>query len=375
MKNKRNFEWLDKKIRDFHSFDGSLLKYVGSSGGLTSPVPKLGPGSSTILKLDANENFFVSRDYLNGIFEEIVKNVDLRLYDPASIAELEETLGKYVGVPSKCITVSSGSEQLVDLVARLFLEQGDNAISIVPTFFIYEKRVRLEGAKLLTVPLNKDLSINIEAILEKATPKTRLVFVCSPNNPTGNQFELDKIEALVDECSAIVVIDEAYAEFADYSVAPLAVKKGNVIVLRTFSKAFGLAGMRFGYAVAHPDVASLLSETVPFTVSTVTAKCVLKLLSNMYFIEKSIEMVKAERKRLVNALKAVKDIEVFDSKANFVTFKPHGDADRIYHKLLEKGIMIKNLGNLPVIGHCLRVTVGLPHMNRQFLNALKRILG
>ncbi len=374
MKNKRNFEWLDKKIRDFHSFDGYLLKYVGSSGGLASPVPRLWPGSSTILKLDANENFFVSRHYLNGLFEEIVKNVDLRLYDPASIAELEEALGKYVGVPSECITVSSGSEQLVDLVARLFLEKGDNAISIVPTFFIYEKRVRLEGARLLTVPLNRDFSVNINAILKKATPKTRLVFVCSPNNPTGNQFELDEIEALADGCSAVVVVDEAYAEFADYSVASLAVKKRNVIVLRTFSKAFGLAGMRFGYAVAHPDIASLLSRTIPYTVSTVIAKYVLRLLGDMDVIEKSVEMVKAERKRLIDELKAVKDIEVFDSKANFVTFKPYRDAEGIYDKLLENGIVIKDLGDLPVIGHCLRVTLGLPRMNNQFLNALKRIL-
>ena len=185
---------------------------------------------------------------------------------------------------------------------------------------------------------------------------------------------MDKIEALADECSAVVVIDEAYAEFADYSVAPLAVKKRNVIILRTFSKAFGLAGMRFGCAIAHPDIASLLSGTIPYTVSTVTAKYVSKLLSDIHVIEKSIEMVKAERKRLINELKAFKDIEVFDSKANFVTFKPHRDAERIYHKLLEKGIIVKNLGNLSVIGRCLRVTVGLPHMNNQFLNALKQIL-
>ena len=372
MKNKRNFRWLDKKISDFHSFDGSLLKYVGSSGGITSPVTKV-RSDSVDLKLDSNENFFVSRDYLNGIFAEIVRDVDLRLYDPASIAELEEALGKYVGVPSRCITVSGGSEQLVDLVARLFLEKGDDAVSIVPTFFIYEKRVRLEGARLVRVPLNRDLSLDVEAILEKVTPKTRLVFVCSPNNPTGNQFELDKIEALADECSALVVVDEAYAEFADYSVAPLVVEKRNVIVLRTFSKAFGLAGMRLGYAVAHPDIASLLSGTLPYTVSTVAAKYVLRLLGDIGAIEKSTEMIKAERKRLINELEAVKDIEVFDSKANFVTFKPNRDAERIYHKLLEKGVIIKNLGNLPVIGHCLRVTVGLPHTNDQFLNALKQI--
>jgi len=206
------------------------------------------------------------------------------------------------------------------------------------------------------------------------TPRTKLLFICSPNNPTGNQFDWDELEALVDECSAIVVIDEAYAEFADYSSASLSAKKRNMIVLKTFSKAFGLAGMRFGYAIGNSDISSLLSETIPYTVNTVTAKYVLKLLTKMEFIENSIEQVKAERKRLISELKSVKGIEVFDSKANFVTFKPQRNADSIYHKLLEKGIIIKNLGNLSVIGHCLRVTVGLPDMNDQFLNALKQIL-
>ncbi len=373
MNSKRNFVWLDKKIEDFSFFGGSLLKYVDSSATITNRAQKLG-ASSKILKLDSNENFFLKPDYLNSIFPEILQNVDLRLYDPTSISDLKEALGKYSTVSPEYIIVSSGSEQLVDLVTRLFLEKGDNAISIVPTFFMYEKRVRLQDSQLIKVPLNRDLSLNKEAIVDKVTSRTRLLFICSPNNPTGNQFKWDEIEELVDECSAIVLVDEAYAEFADYSVTSLSSKKRNLIVLRTFSKAFGLAGMRFGYAVAHPDIASLLSEIIPYTVSTVTAKYVLKLLSNLDFIAKSIELVKEERKKLIDDLKAVKGLEVLDSKANFVTLKPNRDAAGIYRKLLKKGIVIKNLGNLPVIGHCLRVTVGLPHMNSQFLNALKQIL-
>jgi len=369
----RNFKWLDNKIEDFRFFDGSLLKYVNLSGKLANPVTKSGT-NSRFVKLDSNENFFINPNYLTDIFTDILQDLDLRLYDPASIAELKKALGKYEGVLSESITVSSGSEQLVDLVTRLFLEKGDNAVSVVPTFFMYEKRVKLQGAKLVSVPLKEDLSLNKKAILDNVTSKTKLIFVCSPNNPTGNPFEWDELEALADECSAIVVIDEAYAEFADYSSASLSAKKRNMIVLKTFSKAFGLAGMRFGYAIANPDISSLLSETIPYTVNTVTAKYVSKLLTKMEFIENSIEQVKAERKRLISELKSVKGIKVFDSKANFVTFKPQRNADAIYHKLLEKGILIKNLGNLSIIGDCLRVTVGLPDMNDQFLNALKQIL-
>lgn len=370
----RSLRWLEKKMKIMHTFDGSLLKHVGSSGGMGKIAAKLEVDPSRVLKLDANENFFVSSHRLNVMLREVVKNLDLRFYNFDGVVELREALGKYVGASPKCIAIGSGSDQLIDLIVHLFLEKGDNVVSIVPSFFMYQKRVLLKEAKFFGAPLNRDLSLNKEAILDKVTSRTRLLFICSPNNPTGNQFEWEKIEALIDECPAIVVIDEAYAEFADYSAASLAVKKRNVIVLRTFSKAFGLAGMRFGYAVGHSDIASLLSETVPYTVGTVTSKCVLKLLGNMRFIEKSIEMVKVERKRLISELRAIEGIEIFDSKANFVTFKPYKDAERVYHRLLEKGIMIKNLGNLPVIGHCLRVTVGLPYMNDQFLNALKQIL-
>ena len=370
----KNLRWLEKKMSALYSFDGSLLKYVSPSGGKEKIATKLGEANpSGILKLDSNENFFISHSYHNNILADILKDVDLRLYDPTAIAEIKEALGKYVGTPSECITVSSGSEQLIDLIARLFLEKRDNTLSIVPTFFMYEKRVKLEGAELHTVPLDADLSLNVKAILEKVTPKTRLIFVCSPNNPTGNQFELEKIETLADECSALVVIDEAYAEFGDYSAAPLAIKKKNVIVVRTFSKAFGLAGMRFGYSIAPSNIASVLSAIIPYTLSTVTAKYVLKLLSNTHFVEDSIEMAKVERKRLIDELKNIKGLEVFDSKGNFVTFRSYKYAGYIHQQLLERGIMIKNLGSLPVIGHCLRVTVGLPDMNNQFLCALRQI--
>ena len=374
MNTKRNLEWLEERKRVFRPFDGSLLKYVGSGGVMREIAEKLEVSPSSFLKLDSNENFFVSSDFLAAKLRDVVKDLDLRLYDSEGIVELRKALSRYVGVSPDCITVGSGSEQLIDLIVHLFLEKGDNVVSVIPSFFMYQKRVQLKEAEFFGVPLNRDLSLDKKAILEKITPRTRLIFICSPNNPTGNMFEWDKIEALADESSAILVLDEAYAEFADYTAASLAVKKGNVIVLRTFSKAFGLAGMRFGFAVAHADLAQPLSNIIPFTVSTVVAKFVVKLLSSIDVIKKSTEKVKAERERLIENLRSIRGVKVFDSKANFVTFKPHTGADRVHRELLERGIIIKNLGNLPIIGRCLRVTVGLPYMNDRFLHALKLIL-
>jgi len=373
MGRKRNLNWLERKLEALRSFEGSLLGYVGSSPDVKQLATRLGLSSSEVLRLGANENFFVDSNFLNEVFLEALDGVDLRLYDPKAMVELREALGVYVRVPPECLVVGSGSEQLVDFIVKFFLEKGDNGISIEPSFFMYEKRVWLSGATLLTVPLKKNLFLDVEGILEKVTQKTKLIFVCSPNNPTGNQFGWNEIKKLADESPAIVVVDEAYAEFGDYSLCPLAVNEKNVVVVRTFSKAFGLAGLRFGYAVAHKGLASVFSEIIPYTVSTITARYVQKLLGKIEVVQKWIDMVKEERERLAKGLRAINGMEVLDSKANFITFKPYESAEHIHKELLEKGIIVKDLGDLPLIGHCLRVTVGLPHMNDRFLKTLSEI--
>jgi histidinol-phosphate aminotransferase len=374
MKRKQNLNWLDRKIKALSSFDGALIRYVSSSPDVKQIAAKCRVNPSQILRLDSNENFFVDSIFLNEIFIQILKHVDLRLYNPQAITELRKALSAYVGVPPECLVVDSGSEQLVDFIAKFFLEKGDNAVSIEPSFFMYGKRVRLSGARLLKVPLKKDLSLDIERTLEEVTDKTKLIFVCSPNNPTGNQFSWDEIETLADGSSAVVVVDEAYAEFGDFSVCPMAIGKKNVVVVRTFSKAFGLAGLRFGYAVAHSDFASVFSEIIPYTVSTVTARYVQRLLDKIAVVEEWNERVKEERETLIEGLRRVNGIDVLSSKTNFVTFKPHKNVERVYSELLEKGIIVKDLGDLPLIGHCLRVTVGLPDMNDRFLDAIAEIM-
>lgn len=372
---KRSLSWLEKKMDALRFFDGSLLGYVSSSPDVKQLAARLDVGYAGVLKLDANENFFVDPIFLNGVFQEVLKDVDLRFYDSKAIGGLGNAIGRYVDVPPECVVVSSGIEQLIDFITQLFLEKDDEAVLIVPSFFMYEKRVRLNSAKLITVPLRTDLSLDVDEVLANVTPQTKLIFVCSPNNPTGNQFGWEEIEALADRSSAVVVVDEAYAEFGDYSICPLVVNKRNVVALRTFSKAFGLAGLRFGYAVANEDLASVFSEIIPYTVGTVTARYVQKVLDKVEVVQKWTEMVKEERKRFLKELRDVDGIDVLDSKTNFVTFKPHMNANFVCRKLLEKGIVIKDLGNLPVIGHCLRVTVGLPNMNDQFLRAISEIMG
>ncbi|MEM4713850.1 MAG: histidinol-phosphate transaminase, partial [Candidatus Bathyarchaeia archaeon] len=183
-----------------------------------------------------------------------------------------------------------------------------------------------------------------------------------------------EVEALADGCSALIVVDEAYAEFGEGSACPNAVEKENVVVVRTFSKAFGLAGLRFGFLVANEKLASAFSEVIPYTVGTVVARFIERLLEKCDVVVGWVNEVKKERERLIRELRSISEVEVFDSKANFVTFRPDMNANRVYNGLLKRGVVVKNLGDLPVIGHCLRVTVGLPEMNDKFLNMLRQVL-
>ncbi|MEM2739027.1 MAG: aminotransferase class I/II-fold pyridoxal phosphate-dependent enzyme, partial [Candidatus Bathyarchaeia archaeon] len=334
MASRRSLDWLKEKVESMRSFGGSLLGYVG--------LPPEAKGN--VVKLDSNENFFVDAGFLRRVFVEALDDVDLRLYNPDVMASLKEALGKYVGVPGGCVCVGSGAEHLIDFIAQSFLGAGDSVVSFVPSFFMYRKRVSLRGGRVIEVPLKSDLSLDVDGALAKCTPKTKLVFVCSPNNPTGNEFSWDEIEALADGCSALVVIDETYAEFGGGSICSKAAEKENVVVVKTFSKAFGLAGLRFGYLVANEGLASGFSEVIPYTVGTVVARFVERLLESRDVMEDWVNEVKKERDRLIGELRSIRGVKVFNSRANFVTFRTEIDADRVYKGLLKSGVAVRNLG-------------------------------
>ncbi|MEM2568227.1 MAG: aminotransferase class I/II-fold pyridoxal phosphate-dependent enzyme, partial [Candidatus Bathyarchaeia archaeon] len=166
----QDLEWLRSKVDAMRSFGGSLLGYVRMPSEVKGDV----------LRLDSNENFFVDAGFLRRVFVEALGDVDLRLYSPGVVAELKEALGRYVGVPSESVCIGSGAEHLIDFVAQSFLSAGDSVVSVVPSFFMYGKRVSLCGAKVVEVPLKGDLSLDVDGVLAKCTPRTRLVFVCSP---------------------------------------------------------------------------------------------------------------------------------------------------------------------------------------------------
>jgi len=330
---------------------------------------------SEISKLNSNENLFVPKEKLISLLIDVIEEIDPRMYPQEEEINVRMALSRYLATSPESILLGNGSDPLISFITQLFSEKGDSILSISPTFGIYRVLAELRGTKYFGISLNDDFSLDIERILDAVAPKTRILFLCSPNNPTANQFKIQDIKALIEGFQGLIVIDEAYAEFADYSTIPLIREYENLVVIRTFSKAFGLAGLRFGYAISNPDFVVTLSKKaqLPFSVSTLVLELVPKLLRNIGVFEEALQSLKKERSKLIKRLNNINGIKAFDSKTNFVLFNTEKKSDEISRSLLDQGLLIRKLGKILKMNGCLRTTVGPPEINNRLLYALDKI--
>jgi len=365
-------KWLEKKLETLQTLETYSLERTNES-----IAKQLGISPADIVKLNYNENLFMPREKLVELMKEVAEECDVRIYPQEEESKLREKLSSYIKTPKEGIVVGNASDELIDRITRLFVEKGDSAVSVMPTFPVLSFCVKRQGAEYVAVPLLKDFGLDVEQLLGTFSPKTSLLYLCSPNSPTANQFKKDEIEKLIEEFPGMVLLDEAYAEYADYSMVSLVNKYENLIILRTFSKAFGLAGLRLGYAVANDRLAKILNEKMPlpFPVSVVTLSMGRKLLENIEVVEKAVKELKSERRKLIKSLNEINGVEAFDSKTNFVLYNTVKPSEDVYQSLLKQGIVIKNLGKILQFENCLRTTVGLPQMNAKLLEALKKIFG
>jgi histidinol-phosphate aminotransferase len=219
------------------------------------------------------------------------------------------------------------------------------------------------------------MTLELEKFLSNVK-KTDILYLDSPNNPTGFQFSKNKLEQLIKEFDGLVIIDEAYVEFADYSIVEMTKKKDNLIVLRTLSKSFGLAGLRVGYFVTDKKIANVFTKIIqyPYPLNTVAIETAILALQKSKQISEIANLIKKERTRIIGTLRSMGVFQVFDSKANFVLFDAPGSGPRIHKALIEQGIVVKNLGKIGSRDTCLRVTVGSEEMNSKFLLAIRDLL-
>lgn len=363
-------EWLENRIEEIKARESYTCERTNES-----IATQYGFTPAEMVKLNFNENLYIPKEKLAAFLKEVAEKSDLRIYPQEEESKLREELAEYLQTSKDSVVIGNGSDELIDRSARFFLQKGDRAVSLVPTFPVFRLCAKYQGAEYTGVPLQKDFSINLKLTLDAFATNTRLLYLCSPNNPTANQFKLDEIEALIEEFPGVVIVDEAYGEYADYSTVPLIDKYANLIVLRTFSKAFGLASLRLGYAVSNAHLAEALGKKpTPYPVSAVSLSMGRKLLENSKIMEEAVTALKNERGKLIKRLNEIEGITAFDSNTNFVLFNTNESYEKTSQSLLKRGIIVKKIGKILQLNNCLRITVGLPPMNTKLLEALEEIL-
>ncbi len=334
-------------------------------------------GLSHVVKLASNENPLgpsklavqACRDAAQGI----------HLYPDSSGFELKKKLCQKYGVQANQLTLGNGSNDVLDLIARAFLEPGKSAVFSAHAFVVYPIAVQACGARGIVTPA-KDWGHDLEAMAAAIEADTRVVFIANPNNPTGTWVDRDALEAFLAKVpeNVIVVLDEAYTEYVAEPDFPNGLDYlnayPNVIVTRTFSKAYGLAGLRIGYGISSPAVCDLLNRVrAPFNVSTVALSAALATLDDAEYLDKSREVNSAGLKQLGAGLDAL-GLEWIPSVGNFIAFKVPADSGEVYQGLLREGVIVRPVGVYAMLNF-LRVSVGLEAENQRFLDALPKVLG
>ena len=318
--------------------------------------------------MDANENSL-------GSTVELPLEQELNRYPDPYSTELREALAKFAGVKTENIFTGNGSDEAIDLLIRLFVERDEEILIVEPTYGMYRVAAALADVKVATFMLSVDFALDVEALLAAVSPKTKMLFLCSPNNPTGKLVEPAVLERICGNFSGIVILDEAYIEFASASSSVEKIKNfENLVVLRTFSKAWGLAGIRVGYAVAGKEVIEYLNKIKPpYNLNRVSARIALEALKQSAKMAAFKDIILKERARLAESL-AKLGFEVFPSEANFILARRVG-ASTLTKKLAEgQGIIIREFASQPLLKDCVRISVGTAEENTALLEALTKIV-
>jgi histidinol-phosphate aminotransferase len=331
-----------------------------------------------VVKLDLNENFAAAIDVMEFLLLDACREVDVRLYPPPYGGMVIKAISDFLGFSESEISVGNGADEVLDLLMKVFMKKGSKVLVVEPTFSMYDYFTQLYGGRKVTVLLRPNFELDIDAILKKADKETQLLVLCSPNNPTGNQFKKEDIKRVLQEFNGVVVVDEAYVDFAGYTVIEWVKNSDKLVVLRTSSKALGLAGIRFGFLVTNRSIVKCVKRvTSPFNVNIVTQRLIALALENWNYFKERIQYVIGEREWLRNNLAKIDGITPYPSDANFILFKVAKNllaSSTVAKRLENRNVLVKDRGNLPLLKNCIRVTVGTRGMNKTFLSALEEAL-
>lgn len=318
--------------------------------------------------LDANEN---------SLGSPYPDHRELNRYPMPLQEELRERIASYRSVRQENVFVGVGSDEAIDLLFRIFCRPGKDRVLInPPTYGMYKVSAAINDVAVDEVLLDEDFQLRPDKILEAVREETKMIFVCSPNNPTANRMRKEDVRHLAGEFKGMLVIDEAYIDFSEEeSHASWIDEFPNVVVLQTLSKAFGLAGIRLGIALADPGIISyMLKVKAPYNVNKLTSSAALKAFDHLSEVQNNIDRILEERDRVAGELQDIAAVEeVLPSDANFLLFRI-AEAEKVYRKLAEKGVIVRYRGNEPGCRNGLRLTIGSREENDLFLKKLSEIL-
>lgn len=298
-------------------------------------------------------------------------DLDLNQYPTPYSDGLRKALGERYQLGIDNFVVGNGSDEALDIIFKSFLEPGETVLLPYPSYSLHAYFVKVNAGKIALIDLKDDFQLDTDVMNAK---EGKIVLLCNPNNPTSNTFRRKDIEALLEKRDRIVVVDEAYGEYAGKSFIPDVDRYDNLIVTRTFSKAYALAGMRIGYAISNPDLAGVMQRVkIPYSLNRVSELVAMKALQDQDFVSKGVELVNAERKRLEKGLSKL-GFTVFPSEANFILFKSPIDHAILVKTLFEKGMMIRDFGKNRRLENCVRTTIGTKEMNEALLSKLGEVL-
>ncbi len=334
------------------------------------PIERLAAGVGLpverIVKLDQNENPYGPS---LRVQEALSAYERYHLYPDPEGRAAREQIARYVGMPASRILLGNGADELIDLIYLLTLDPGDEVIVVPPTFGVYAARAPLFGGRVIEVPRRADFEFDIDAIVRVVSTRTKAISIVSPNNPTGNVISQQQLVRLL-ALGPLVVLDEAYAEFAQQSLMPLAREFDNLIVLRTFSKWAGLAGLRIGYGVFSSELMTYLWQIKPpFNVNTAALVAIEATFDDLAWVRSGVVRIKVERDRLYRQLRKLNILKPYPSQGNYFFCRVlRGDAATLRARLAELGIMVRGYGG--DLSDHIRISVGRPEDTDTLMKAL-----
>jgi len=343
------------------SIENLLRENIKTIKAYSSARDEYKDASADMVFIDANENPY---------------STNVNRYPDPQQSKVKERLAAIKNIATSKILLGNGSDEVLDLIFRAFCEPNvDHVITLPPTYGMYSVLASLNAVGLVSINLNEDFQPKVEAILSEQNQHSKVLFICSPNNPTANSFDAEKVEILIKQFRGIVVIDEAYIDFSNQqSWVSRLDEFPNLIVTQTLSKAYGLAGIRLGICFASEFIISVLNKIKPpYNVNQLTQDKALERLVNTNDVDREVALILEQRTVLQDALKNMAFVKkVYPSDANFILAKVD-DANKRYEQLISKGIVVRNRTSQPLCDNCLRFTVGTTEENETLINTLSQL--